>query len=429
VSEALPTLRRELKGAVALVFASALVVAAAGIALLVPRLEPLPAAILIVALLFADIALFLWFGARLLQRRLLKPLNELVACVESISAGAYETRLPVYDTRELDRLGQAVSQMAERLLADRETLADNIRSLDETNQLLTEARDLMIKTEKMASVGRLGAGIAHEVGNPLSAILGYLGLLARRVEGPSRELVLNAEREAKRIDRIVRGLLDYARPREAAVQEVDAASVIVDTIDLVRTQGHFSHTDITVDVEGPLVVEVDPYQLQQVLVNLLVNAADAVAEQREPCITVTARKRAARPAPPHRPARRKGDPAGVDYSHRRRLARPARFRTGDPDSETGDVMTIDVVDNGSGLPQEILDQIFEPFVTTKEPGKGTGLGLALCVRLIEGMGGTVSAANGEAGGAIFTVALPAAPDPARAEEESRLASPHVPQQP
>jgi two-component system, NtrC family, sensor kinase len=428
VPQTLPTLRRELIGAVAIVFSGALFVAAAGIVFVVPRLDPLLAAIWIVILLLADIALFSWLGALLLQRRLLKPLNELVACVESISEGAYETRLPVADTRELARLGLAVSHMAHRLLADRQTLADNIRSLDETNRLLTEARDAMIQAEKMASVGRLGAGIAHEVGNPLSAILGYLGLLARREDYPSRELVLAAEREARRIDRIVRGLLDYARPREAAIQQVDVESVIADTVDLVRTQGHFAHAILDVDVGGTLFVEGDPYQLQQIFVNLLVNAADAVADQADARIGIMARRRPARPAPLHRPARRKGDPAGVDYSHRRRLAVPARFRTGDPPSETGDVIAIDVIDNGPGLPQELIDQIFEPFVTTKEPGKGTGLGLALCVRLIEGMGGTISGANTEAGGAIFTVVLPAVDAAPAVADESRLASPDVPQQ-
>jgi two-component system, NtrC family, sensor kinase len=413
VSADLPSLRRELLGALAVVFAGALFVAAAGIVLVVPRLEPIAAALWIVVLLLADIATFSWLGARLLRRRLLTPMDSLVACVESIAGGAYDTRLPVGDTRELARLSRAVGRMRERLVADQKTLAENIRSLDGTNRLLTEARDGMIQAEKLASVGRLGAGIAHEVGNPLGAILGYLGLLARRVEAPQRELVDAAEREAQRIDRIIRGLLDYARPREAAVQAVDVMSVVADTLELVRTQGHFTRAAIEQTGEPDLFVEGDPYQLQQVLVNLLVNAADAVQDVPDARITVRAVRRVARPAPLQLPARRKGDPAGVDYSHRRRLTPPTRWRTGDPPAGSGQVVEISVADNGPGLPPDMIDQVFEPFVTTKEPGKGTGLGLALCVRLIEGMGGTINAANDDVGGAVFSVVLPALPVPAR----------------
>jgi two-component system, NtrC family, sensor kinase len=405
----LPTFRRELIGAFAIVFAGALFVAAAGIVLVVPRLTPIAAAAYIATLLVADIALFSWFGAVLLRRRLLQPLDALIGGVEAISQGALEKRLPTAQTRELARLNAAVEQMAGRLLSDQRALADNIRSLDETNRLLTEARDAMIRTEKMASVGRLGAGIAHEVGNPLGAILGYLGLLARQEEGQRRELVLAAEREATRIDRIVRGLLDYARPREASVQNVDAATVLSDTIDLVRTQGHFSSVRLEYEpaVDTPLLVFGDPYQLQQVMVNLLVNAADAVSPQANGLIRIRAFARAARPAPVHRPAKRKGDPEGVDYSHRRRLAQSLRWPVGDPATESGEVVEIVVSDNGPGLPDDMIDQVFEPFVTTKEPGKGTGLGLAVCARLVEGMGGTIEGGNADAGGAEFRVVLPA----------------------
>jgi two-component system, NtrC family, sensor kinase len=402
------TLRRELIGAFAIVFAGALFVAAAGIVLVVPRLGPVAAAGYVVTLLLADLALFAWFGAMLLKRRLLQPLDALVSGVEAISGGAFGTELPAFETRELARLSAAVQQMAGRLLADQQTLADNIRSLDETNRLLTEARDEMIRTEKLASAGRLGAGIAHEVGNPLGAILGYLALIARQEEGPRRDLVLAAEREANRIDRIIRGLLDYSRPRDAAVQTVDAAAVLRDTIDLVQTQGHFSGValDYAPAPDAALFVRGDPYQLQQVMVNLLVNAADAVAEQAVRRIGISARTRPARPAPLHQPAKRKNDPEGVDYSHRRRLT-PSLRPLGDPVTESGDVVEIVVTDNGPGLPADMIDQVFEPFVTTKEPGKGTGLGLAVCARLVEGMGGAIEAGNGAGGGAEFRVILPA----------------------
>jgi two-component system, NtrC family, sensor kinase len=403
-----PSLRRELLGGLSAVFAGALLIAVAGALIVVPMLPPAAAAAYLVLLVTADLAIFAWLATVLLRRRLLKPLDEVVGGVEAVADGAFDTRMPAADTLEMARLCTALDRMAERLLSDQQTLADNIRSLNETNQLLTEARDAMIRTEKMASVGRLGAGIAHEVGNPLGAVMGYLALISRQVDGPLKEYSSAAEKEAQRIDRIIRGLLDYARPREASAQAVEVNDVVTETIDLVRTQGHFSDVAIEFELlDSPLVVCGDPYQMQQVLVNLLVNAADAIEDVADARITVTAHRRQVRALPLHTPARRRDDPDGVDYSHRRRLAASPRWPLGDPETESGEVIEIVVADNGPGLPPKMIDQVFEPFVTTKEPGKGTGLGLAVCARLVEGMGGVIRAGNATGGGAVFRVILPA----------------------
>jgi signal transduction histidine kinase len=404
----LPTLRRELIGAFAVVFAGALFVAVAGVLLLAPLLTPGFAAAYIVALLVADIAVFSWFGARLLRRRVLDPLASLVHGAESISRGQLDTRIEGGATQELARVSAAVNRMAERLIADQEKLTENIRSLNETNRLLTEARDAMIHAEKMASVGRLGAGVAHEVGNPLGAILGYLSLLGRHASDSSLELVRSAEREAHRIDRIVRGLLDFARPREAVTQPTDVNGVLRDTLELVQTQGHFTQIQLTLALsDTDLIVSGDPYQLQQVLVNLLMNAAQALEDTSDPFIEIATVGRPVQAPPPHTPARRRGDPPGIDYSHRRRLASTPRWPAGDPDALSGHIVELVIRDNGPGLAPELIDQIFEPFVTTKEPGKGTGLGLAVCARLVEGMGGVIHADNAPDGGAMFRVLLPA----------------------
>ena len=405
---ALPTLRRELISAFAVVFAGALVVALAGLAFVVPRLPPAQAGIYLGALLLADVGIFSAIGAVLLRRRLLAPIDRMIAGVEAISAGELTARLPAAETREMARLSAAVTNMVERLIRDQRTLAENIRSLDETNRLLTEARDAMVRTEKMASVGRLSAGIAHEVGNPLGAILGYLGLIGRDHHQDRRaELLVAAEREARRIDRIIRGLLDFARIRDAVTQPVDVNAVVRETVELVQMQGHFANVTLALHLtEGPLIVDGDHYQLQQVLVNLLVNAADAIPEGEPARIEVHTRERAAiAPAQPG-PARRRGDPPGVDYTHRRRLAASMLHLGDDPESPSGRVAEIVIADEGSGIPEELLPQIFEPFVTTKEPGKGTGLGLAVCARLVEGMGGAIRADNRVPSGAEFTVVLP-----------------------
>jgi len=176
----------------------------------------------------------------------------------------------------------------------------------------------------------------------------------------------------------------------------------------LRTQGLFKRISFqSIPATGPLMVRGDPYQLQQVLVNLLVNAADALDDVLEPRIVVTTVERTARAAPPGVGIRRKDDPPGIDYSHRRRLAQSRRWHTRDPDPESGRLVEIAVSDNGPGIPKDLLGQIFEPFVTTKEPGKGTGLGLALSAQLMEGMGGVIQAENGSNGGATFRVVLPA----------------------
>ena len=410
----LPTLRRELVTALMLVFAGALVVVALGVTLYATRTETATArdtALFFTFLIALAVGIFAFFGHFLLQRRVLRPIEEMVAQIETIAAGEYERRMVAGDALELARLAAAVNNMTERLTSDQAVLAANIRSLDETNRMLTEARDAMVRAEKMASVGRLSAGIAHEVGNPLGAILGYLGLIGRNADDRNRELVQAAEREANRIDRIVRGLLDYARPRDTKSLAMDVNKVVRDTLDLLETQGKLSGITLHVELEReddlPEVLG-DPYQLQQVLVNLMVNAIDAVAETADPQVEMATR---ARPfeRPYAHPSRRKDDPPGIDYSHRRRLARVGMPALDPIANVSGQVVEIAVTDNGPGIPSDLLDQIFEPFVTTKEPGKGTGLGLAVCARLVETMGGNVRALSEPGEGSTFSVVLPAAP--------------------
>ena len=402
-----PTLRRELIAAFALVFAGAFVVAVAGVALMLPRFQSaLEATIYLTALLVIDVAIFAVFGHVLITRRVLDPIARLVAGAESIAGGELVVSLPEAETREMARLSESLNHMAHRLIADQEQLAVNIRSLDDTNRSLTEARNAMVHAEKLASVGRLGAGIAHEVGNPLGAILGYLALVRKHASPQDAELIDSAEKEARRIDRIVRGLLDYSRPREAKTQPFDVNQVVHETVELVATQGKFKRLRLELDLSDDIpAVAGDPYQLQQVLVNLFVNAADALEENTDPVVHGRTLERGRRPAP-ELPARRKDDHPSINYSHRRRLHAPARALLADPGREGSSVVEIIISDNGPGIPDELVDQIFEPFVTTKEVGMGTGLGLAVCSRLVEAMGGLIRADGGDGAGATFRVVLP-----------------------
>ncbi len=411
----MPTLGRELLTSLVMVFAAAVVVAVTGILLLLPRLETVSQATVYMGLLVAaDVVVFTVFGHLLVRRRVVAPLERLVDEVETIASGGYGERVQGSETQEVMRLADAVNHMAERLTSHQDELVANVRSLEETNRELTETRDELIRVEKMASVGRLAAGIAHEIGNPLGAILGYLGVLGRGADEQRRELFRSAEAEARRIDRIVHGLLDYARPREPRARQVAVNEVVDQTVELLRTQGRFGAVELERKRrEGLPPVTADFNQLQQVLVNLMINALDAMdgvaAPRLEVATSLVTVEGARRP-----PARRRDDPPDVDYSHRRRFNRTPRVPREDAFPERMDVVQITVTDNGCGIPPEDWEHVFEPFYTTKEPGKGTGLGLAVAARLVDSMGGTIRVMSGDGGGARFAVMLP--PTGARAAE-------------
>ena len=409
------TLRRELIGAFALVFAGALVVAVTGVTLLLPTFhDPIRAVFYITVLLFVDIAVFTLFGRWLIQTRIMRPLDRIVEGAEAIASGDYGRRLPRGDSREVDRLSESVNRMAGHLIEHQWELKRNIESLEDTNRELTEARDELIRAEKMASLGQMAAGVAHEIGNPLAAITGNVDLLKRRVSGDrERELVEATAEQAKRIDRIVRGLLDYARAREPRVRPIDVNEVVEQGLALVLTQRRFDDVEITTSLDPEIpAVEADPFQLEQVRVNLLLNAVDAM-EEADPREIRIATSQAIEDVAPHLPARRKDDPPGIDYSHRRRYNQPDRVPRTYAFEPGQSLVEIRVADTGPGIPTELLERIFEPFMTTKEPGKGTGLGLAVSARLIDGMDGTIRADNTE-GGAVFTIQLPATTEPAEA---------------
>lgn len=407
------SLRRELLLAFATVFAGALIVAVTGVMLLLPTfVRPWLALGYISFLLAADIAIFALFGRWLVNARVLAPLERMIREAEAIADGDYGRRLPPGDTVEVDRLAESLNRMAGRLIEHQWELTRNVESLEETNRELTEARDELIRAEKMASLGQMAAGVAHEIGNPLAAIMGNVDLLKRWTEGRAAELVTATAEQIKRIDRIVRGLLDYARAREARVRPIAVNEVIRTAMDLVMTQQRFDGVQVELELGQIPAVNADPYQLEQVLVNLMLNAADAMEGSPQRSLTIRTSSRIYQ-APVHVPARRKDDLPGIDYSHRRRFNQPERvprlhpFQTGTP------IVEISVADTGPGIPADLIDRIFEPFMTTKEPGKGTGLGLAVSARLIDGMDGTIRASNTDAG-AEFALQLPASDEPAEA---------------
>ncbi len=415
-------LRREFFFSLTLLFAGALAASVVILAFVLPRLaSPAEGAALFVALLAADLALLYLFARFHFRRRLLDPLDRMVRDAGRIAEGEVRHRIEPGASGELAALANSVNAMADRLIRDQEVLARNIQSLETTNRELVAARDEVVRAARLASVGTLAAGLAHEVGNPLGAVMGYLDVAVRRVNsgGDVVEPVEAALEEAHRIDRIIRSLLHFARPRGEPGGTVRPLDVVDRVRRLLEAQGRFDGVEVEWLIPDDLpALVVDPHQLEQVLVNLLLNAVDALEESEERWIRVTAS--VAPWEPPVLPRRRKGDPPGTNYAHRRRL--------GLTDSEAGHrgriheadlVVILTVEDSGTGIPKAFLTSLFDPFFTTKPPGKGTGLGLAICARLVEEMGGEIEAANAEEGGAVFTIRLPSG-DRWRREEDLEM---------
>lgn len=362
---------------------------------------------MVAGVIVVDMFLVYLVAEQRLSHFVLEPVDAMVEGAERIAAGHHEHRLEAADAVELARLAAAVNAMAATLIRHQEELTRNVASLDATNRELSEARMRLVRSEKLASIGRLAAGVAHEVGNPLGAILGYKALGDREL-GPESEWLSGIEYEARRIDRIVRGLLDFARPRTGSLHPIDVNEVVRRTVTMMSLQGRFRSIDVDFALGENLPdVRADGHQLEQVLVNLLLNAADAIGETgtggriRLESASITVER-----SPEDVPRRRASDPTGLNYSHLRRLESAI-----DPGPQRqlgrGDAaVEVVVADDGPGVSEEIRQRLFEPFFTTKEPGKGTGLGLAVSARLIEGMGGTIEVASSELGGAAFRVLLP-----------------------
>jgi two-component system NtrC family sensor kinase len=358
---------------------------------------------LLVLLVVADVLIFVALANFLVERLILRPLAESVEVAQAIADGDYDRRVPPGRSAEIAALAEALNRLTDQLLNNQDRLADNVRSLDETNRLLHEAQRELLQAEKMASIGRLGAGIAHEIGNPLGALLGYTGVLHKR--GVAPELAQGIEREARRIDRIVREMLEYARPAAAARERVSVNASVRRVVELLSQQGRLERVTLSLELDPDLPpVSGVSHRIDQMFVNLLTNAASAM--NSEGAIAIETRREI---YVPERgvPARRADDPPGIDYSHLRRMRQSA---SKDPIElqPNREIVHVQVADTGPGISIEHMEYIFDPFFTTKPPGEGTGLGLAIVATTVAELGGRIEAISGEGGGATFHLYLPVA---------------------
>lgn len=305
------------------------------------------------------------FGIYVLNRNVVGPIRRLRAATAGVASGDLTPLVVPRGPGEISELAETFNGMIGALQASRAQTAAHIRSLQETNRALQQARDEVIRTEKMASVGHLAAGMAHEIGNPLSAAIGYLNLLGSELADPAqRDLVERTLQEAGRIDRLVRDLLDYAAPVRATDEPFNPLATFREAYLLLANQGALEGAEL-LDRAPPSVglVRMDRSRFLQVCVNLLLNARDAMPD---------------------------GGKIFLDGLRQ--------------DAE----LLVTIADTGHGIAPELQPRIFEPFFTTKDPGKSRGLGLAVCQRLISEAGGQIEVQSLPGQGSCFTLRLPVA---------------------
>ncbi|MFH1132432.1 MAG: ATP-binding protein, partial [Pseudomonadota bacterium] len=228
-------------------------------------------------------------------------------------------------------------------------------SLREKMNRVEEQRWHLVRSEKMASVGRLATGVAHEVGNPLQSIMGFADLLLSEKgidNKTSRDFIGRIQSEANRIHRIIRELLDYSRPVTDVVEAIHLKGVVEQSVQLMRPQQRFR--EVVLDCEGltelPAVYS-NSQRLVQVIVNLLLNAADAM-------------------------------------NGKGRVELKGYYSDANPNQ-----VELHVSNDGPPIPPEDRERIFDPFFTTKNPGQGTGLGLAICQSIMESINGSLFLAD------------------------------------
>ncbi len=418
-----PTLRQELLFRFGVLFGFAVLFALFGIVVLdLPGIEsPTRRTLIILVLFCTEFAALFVLGSAVIRRLMVAPMEQLAADAGRIASGDFRYRIQESNSRELHQVRTSVNEMADRLITDQELLAENVESLEHTVRDLIEARDQVIHTARLASVGTLAAGVAHEIGNPLGAIMAFVDVAKGRMEksGEDPELLEYIRGEAARIDRIVRGLLDYARPRDDTVAPYSPVDVLNRVRELLESQGKLDDLDAEWASLGDVPnVVMERHRLEQVMVNLLLNAVAALESTENARISVDVWGEAGGVS--LLPVKREHDPVGISYVHRRRVSQEDGGHGIDLIFNADRVAVIRVSDNGPGIPEEDRESVFDPFFTTKELGKGTGLGLSICARLVEGMGGRIHADNQEGGGAAFTIRLPGAsekPDELGAEPQ------------
>jgi two-component system NtrC family sensor kinase len=297
--------------------------------------------------------ILLLLGGLSLELQVLRPMRALGRAVGDVAAGKLEVAAPTDGPAEFAQLGIAFNEMTASLREQRATLAAQGERLQ--------------RSERLATVGRLAAGVAHEVGNPLAAIVGYTELVLDEPALPeqARDLLGRVQGQTQRIQRIVAQLLDFSKPAKLELSRFAPVARMQEVVALLRADPRCEGVTLEVAGDPELEATADPNLLEQILINLVLNGARAARE------------------------------GGAERALVRISVR-----------ELEGALVIDVRDNGPGVPEAVRPRLFEPFFTTRSAGEGTGLGLAISQGLAESMEGSLEYVGGE-GGAVFRLRLPA----------------------
>lgn len=287
---------------------------------------------------------------------LIRPLNKIVNEVGREFSGA-----PL--SNDLKALRQAVIELTKKM-KETSSRAERLRSeLNRIREDFKGAQASLLRAEKLASVGQLAAGIAHEIGNPLGIVIGLSELLANEdtTADEVRKYAADIHAATMRVHGILKDLLAFARPAREEGAVADVSAVVDETIHLLMPQKRFKGVKVQVEKpEGVISAEIKPSQLQQILVNLLMNASDAMGGKGRIVVSIRTEDR---------------------------------------------YVLIDVIDEGPGVRPEDRERVFDPFYTTKPPGEGTGLGLAICAQIANAYGGEITVSDAPVKGACFTLRL------------------------
>lgn len=335
------------------------------------------------AFVVASTILIMVFGVYYLSRTIIWPLRKIVNVTGRFADGDLGARVELKDKNELGYLAESFNEMAEHIEENQRRLENNVRELEQLNRDLKRTQAELIYSEKRSSIGQLAEGVAHEIGNPLGAVLGYLEIMKKHpLDERDMDLIDRSEKEISRINDIILELLHYSRPAEAELGPVDLNEVVSALVTLISGQKRFSGVNISRAVETGLpTVKADRNRLLQVLVNLTFNAADSIEEGGE--LEIGAAKTTYR------------GPEGDNYSEAGDLESPI--------SDGDDVVELWVKDKGVGISADNLKRIFDPFFTTKDPGEGTGLGLAVSAQILEQLGARLRIESAVGKGTTATV--------------------------
>ena len=305
-------------------------------------------------------------------RNITRPLGEMVFATRNISAGRFDQEVQANSPGEIALLADSFNAMLKSLRQMKGDLEEWGRTLEEKVKQRTEELVAMqarvAQSERLASLGMLAAGVAHEINNPLGGILALTGLTVEdmKKEDPNRENLEEVIHQTERCRDIVKGLLEFSRQSKANTERIDLNRVLQDTLSVLAKQALFFNIDVVRDLEAGLpAVMADKSQFQQVFMNIFVNAVQAMHER-------------------------------------------GTIRIASRHNRAGKCVEVAISDTGQGIPPEQIDRIFDPFFTTKESGQGTGLGLSIAYGIVTTHRGAISVRSEVGKGSTFTIRMPVA---------------------